>query len=82
MRSSRYRAIKRILGVKDDKFGKGLKSIDINPHNQRSCHVNALIERLELVILETKAGHEGLYEEILNISKQLCLMIYQKTIIN
>ena len=29
------------------------------------------IERLELLILETKVGHEGLYDEMLNISKQL-----------
>ena len=32
---------------------------------------NNLIERLELLILETKAGHDGLYDEMLNISKQL-----------
>ena len=33
-----------------------------NPHN--------LIERLELRILKTKAGHDGLYDEMFNISKQ------------
>ena len=32
-RSSRYRTIKRILGLKDDVFGKGLNSIDLNPNN-------------------------------------------------
>ena len=32
---------------------------------------NILIESLELLILETKAGHDGLYDEILNISTQL-----------
>ena len=35
---------------------------------------NKLIERLELLILETKAGHDGLYDEILNLSKQLLSM--------
>ena len=32
---------------------------------------NNLIERLELLILETKAGYDGLYDEMLDISKQL-----------
>ena len=32
---------------------------------------NNLVERLELLILETKAGHDGLYDEMLDISKQL-----------
>ena len=32
---------------------------------------NSLIERLELLILETKTGHDGLYDEMLDISKQL-----------
>ena len=35
---------------------------------------NSLIERLELLILETKAGHDGLYDEMLDISKQLLSM--------
>ena len=35
---------------------------------------NSLIERLELLILETKSGHDGLYDEILDISKQLLSM--------
>ena len=35
---------------------------------------NNLVERLELLILETKAGHDGLYDEMLNISKQLLSM--------
>ena len=68
---ARYRAIKRIIGVKDDVYGKGLNS---NP-NQQSCHhyvdPNSLIERLELLKLETKTGHDGLYDEMLDISKQL-----------
>ena len=32
---------------------------------------NNLIERLELLIIETKASHDGLYEEMLDISKKL-----------
>ena len=47
----------------------GLTKTD--PNNQRSCHLNGLVERLELLILETKAGHDGLYDEMLDISKQL-----------
>ena len=35
---------------------------------------NSLKERLELLVLETKAGHDGLYDEMLNISKQLLSM--------
>ena len=61
-KSARYRAIKRIIGVKDDVNGRGLKS-NPNPIN--------LIERLELLILEKKAGNDGLYDEMLDISKQL-----------
>ena len=62
-KSARYRTIKRIMGVKDDVYGRGLNS---NPNN--------LIERLELLKLETKAGHDGLYDEMLDISKQLLSM--------
>ena len=62
-KSARYRTIKRIMGAKVDVYGRGLNS---NPNN--------LIERLELLILETKAGHDGLYDEMLDISKQLLSM--------
>ena len=79
MKTKKHRTIKRIIGVKDDVFGRGLNS---NPNQQMgsalvspSCqhHVdpNSLIERLELLILETKAGHDRLYDEMLDISKQL-----------
>ena len=44
------------------------------PNNQRSCHLNGLVERLELLILETKADHDGSYDELLDISKQLLSM--------
>ena len=64
-KSARYRTIKRIMGVKDDVFGRGLNS-NPNPNN--------LVERLELSILESKAGHDGLYDEKLDISKQLLSM--------
>ena len=70
-KSARYRAIKRIIGVKDDVCGRGLNS----KANQQSCHhyvyPNNLVERLELLKLETKAGHDGLYDEMLDVSQQL-----------
>ena len=62
-KSARYRPIKPIMEVRDDIFGRGLNR---NPNN--------LVERLELLILETKAGHDGLYDEMLDISKQLLSM--------
>ena len=64
-KSARYRAIKSIIGVKDDVYGRGLNS---------TPDPNSLIERLELLVLETKAGHDGLYDEMLDISKQLLSM--------
>ena len=45
-----------------------------DPNNQRSCRLNGLVERLELLILETKPDHDGLYDEVLDISKQLLSM--------
>ena len=73
-KNARYRTIKRIIGVKDDVYGRGLNSNS----NQQSCHhyvvPNILVERLELLILETKADHDGLYDEMLDISKQLLSM--------
>ena len=62
-KSARYRTIKRLMEVRDDIFGRGLNG---NP--------NILVERLELLILETKAGHDGLFDEMLDISKQLLSM--------
>ena len=84
-KSARYRAIKRIIGVKDDVYGRGLhrtpdhgnclacdeeSSLD-NQRRSLFADPNSLIERLELLILETKAGHDGLNDEMLDISKQL-----------
>ena len=63
--SARYMTIKRIIGAKDDVYGRGLNS-NPNPYS--------LIERLELLILETKTGHDGLYDEMLDISEQLLSM--------
>ena len=64
-KSARYRTIKRIMGAKGDVYGRGLNS---NPDP------NNLIERLEFLILETKAGHDGLHDEMLDISKLLLSM--------
>ena len=64
-KSARYRTIKRIIGAKDDVYGRGINS---NPDR------NSFIERLELLILESKAGHDGLYDEMLVISEQLLSM--------
>ena len=87
-KSARYRAIKRIIGVKDDVYGRGLSSTP-DQGNCLTCHEqnsldnhrrslfadpNSLIERLELLILETKAGHDELYDEMLDISKELLSM--------
>ena len=91
-KSARYRAIKRIIGVKDDVYGRGLNSAP-DQGNCLACHEqssldnqkpslfadpNSLIERLKLLILETKAGHDELYDEMLDISKQ----ILSKNVIN
>ena len=54
------------MGVKYDVFGRGLNS-NTKPNN--------LVERLELLILETKAGHDGLYDEMLDISNNYYLRI-------
>ena len=73
------------MGVKDDVFGRGLNSnpnqqswlgLLFNYVDQGTCFAdpNNLVERLELLMLETNAGHDGLYEEMLDISKQLLSM--------
>ena len=46
----------------------------IEASDLNSIDPNSLIERLELLILETKAGQDGLYDEMLDISKQLLTM--------
>ena len=62
-----------------------VKASGLTQTNQQSCHLNqcscdffnGLVEGLELletIILGTKAGHDGLYDELLDISKQLLSM--------
>ena len=58
------------MGAKDDVYGRGLNG---NPNNL-TYEAGSLIERLGLLILETNAGHDGLYDEMLDISKQLLSM--------
>ena len=68
-KSSRYRTIKNIMTEKVIVFGRELTK---DKHDNHSCNSSDnLTERLELLILETKAGHDGLYDEMLNTSKQL-----------
>ena len=62
-KSARYRSRKRIMEVRDDIFGRRLNG---NPNN--------LVVRIKLLILETKTGHDGLYDEMRDISKQLLSM--------
>ena len=86
-KSARYRTIKRIMEVRDDIFGRWLNTNQESCHHyvdqgmdfvhgMPTCFAdpNNLEERLELLILETKAGHDGLYDEMLDISKQLLSM--------
>ena len=40
----------------------------------RNPNPNSLLERIELLILETKPGHDGLNDEMVNISKQILSM--------
>ena len=59
----------------DYETDKQIEASGLSKTNHWSCHhyvdPNNFIERLELLIIETKAGHDGLYDEMLNISKQL-----------
>ena len=62
-------------GYTDYETDKQIEASGLSKANQRSCHhyvePNNLVERLELLILETKAGHDGLYDGMIDISKQL-----------
>ena len=49
------------------------RSKDLRPCSPKVNPIK-LVERLDLFILETKAGHDGLYDEMLNISKELLSM--------
>ena len=72
-RSSWYRTIKCIFEDIEKNYGRALTKDKLDNHCCNSA--DSLIERLELLILETKAGHDGLYDEMLNISKQLLSLI-------
>ena len=58
--------------------GEEVEASGLSKANQRSCHhyldPNSLKETLEFLILETKASYDGLYDEVLDISKQLLSM--------
>ena len=62
----------------DYETDKQIEASGLSKADQRSCHhyadQNNQVERLELLILRTKAGHDGLYDEMLDISKQLFYM--------
>ena len=62
----------------DYETDKQIEASGLSKANQRSCHhfvdPNNLVERLELLILETNAGKDGLYDEMLDISEQLLSM--------
>ena len=80
-RSCRYRTIKRLLEDKEKNYGRGLTKDKLDNHScnftdSLICKAGSLIERLELLILETKAVHDGLYDEVLNISKHLNVKYY------
>ena len=61
-KSSRFRTIKRLLMMRRE--GALEKSLsEVNPYN--------LLERIELFILESKADHDRLSDEMLNISKKI-----------
>ena len=67
-------------GYTDYKTDKHIEASGLSKTNQRrgsalgsaSCHhyvdPNNLVERLGLLMLETKAGHDRLYDEMLDIS--------------
>ena len=69
---SRYRTIECILEDKKKNYGRGLTKDKLD--NQSCNFADSLIERLELLILEPKTGHDGLYDEMLNVSKQILSM--------
>ena len=62
-RSKSYNTIKQIFEARRSRLlARGFSEAD------------SLIERLEILILETKAGHDGLYHEMFKISTQLLSM--------
>ena len=83
-KSNRSKVIRRlsisIASPRRDSFSSEFTVYDTNEEEEvkasglTKTDPNNLIERLELLILETKAGHDGLYDEMLDISKQLLSM--------
>ena len=71
-KSSRYKTVKHILGGKKKIYGRGLTKDKLSNHSCNSS--NNLTEKLELLILETKAGHDEVFDETLNMSKKLLSM--------
>ena len=62
----------------DYETDKQIEASGLSKADQRSCHhyvdPNNQEEGLELLLLETKVGHDGLYDEMLDIYKQLLSM--------
>ena len=85
-KSNRSKVIKRlsisIASTRKDSFTSESTVHDTNEEEEEEVKAsgltktdpNSLVERLELLILGTKAGHGGLYDEMLDISKQLFSM--------
>ena len=71
-KSSRYKTVKLILRRKEKIYGRGLTKDKLG--NQSCNSSNNLTERLELLILQTKADHDEIIDETLNISKNLLSM--------
>ena len=77
-KSSRYSTIKSVMTEKYIVFCRGLTKDKLDNHSCNSS--NNLTERLELLIIETKTGNDGFYDEKLNTSKGLLSMnIINKT---
>ena len=84
-KSNRSKVITRLLismaSPRRDSFSSESTVYDTNDEEEEvkasgltKTDPNNLVERLELLILEAKAGHDGLYDERLDISKQLLSM--------
>ena len=67
----------------DYETDKQISASGLSKADQQSCHhyvdPNNLVERFELLIREEKAGHDGLSDEMLDISKQLLSKIIIKS---
>ena len=80
MRSNRYETIKHLFEVRKNCYlGKSLAHPQIgcwrpNHRAARRRPTDNLMERLELLILDTKAGRAGLIDEMFKTSKKLLSM--------